>query len=514
MPELTPDRRREFLAIAGLFAVGLILRIVRLDVLPNGLFCDEASAGYDAYALLQTGQDQFGAPWPLFARSFGDYDEASYRYLAMPFVALLGLNELATRMPAALIGALTIPAMWLTARQLWGRTAGLVAALLLTLSPWHVQFSRIAFRGILLPFCLLVGVASWLHARRDGRFLWLAALALSAGLWTYSPARMLVPTLTLVLFGLFAGEFWPHARRHLLGGALLFGVVLAILSSHWLSPEGRARSAFLLAPRDTWLANLWSYFSPQFLLLNGDPNPRHHVAQGGQLDPVVALLALVGLAVGLWKRQRADWLLPAWLLLAAIPAALTEPAHALRDIGALPAWILLAARGATHVLEQAQLRLPRPNAAAIALTLALLMSAGVPLARYFGDYGAESSPHWQFGYRQALELARQRHPPCLVLSDHLFLPHIFALFYYRLPPAAYQAHPVQTVRQGSWIVTDWALGQLSVENTRKASARPEQQRCTFIVAPRDEARLDPAVRTHVERVVAPDGTLVMLVAGQ
>ena len=75
-------RSRELLAIAGLFAFGLILRIVRLDVLPNGLFCDEASAGYDAYALLQTGKDQFGASWPLFARSFGDYDEASYRYLA------------------------------------------------------------------------------------------------------------------------------------------------------------------------------------------------------------------------------------------------------------------------------------------------------------------------------------------------------------------------------------------------------------------------------------------------
>ena len=51
-------------------------------------------------------------------------------------------NEISYRLPAALLGTLTIPLLFLFARTLVGNTTALVAALLLALSEWHIITSR------------------------------------------------------------------------------------------------------------------------------------------------------------------------------------------------------------------------------------------------------------------------------------------------------------------------------------------------------------------------------------
>lgn len=96
------------LPLIGIVFLATCLRLPQLDQVPNGFYSDEAAIGYDAYSILKTGRDHWGEHLPLFARSFGDYDEATYRYLVVPSVWLFGLNEFATRLPAALIGIGTI----------------------------------------------------------------------------------------------------------------------------------------------------------------------------------------------------------------------------------------------------------------------------------------------------------------------------------------------------------------------------------------------------------------------
>ena len=93
-PSLATGRHRLFL-FAILLIAGL-LGVPFLETLPNGFHADEASIGYDAFSILKTSRDQYGGFLPLFSRSFGDYDEALYRFLTVPFISIFGLNEFAT----------------------------------------------------------------------------------------------------------------------------------------------------------------------------------------------------------------------------------------------------------------------------------------------------------------------------------------------------------------------------------------------------------------------------------
>ena len=71
-------------------ALGAALYIFRCDKNPAGFYIDESSIAYNAYTISQTGQDEFGKPWPLFFRAFGDYKNPTYIYLLALFFKLTG----------------------------------------------------------------------------------------------------------------------------------------------------------------------------------------------------------------------------------------------------------------------------------------------------------------------------------------------------------------------------------------------------------------------------------------
>src|SRR4051812_29445262 len=52
-------------------ALSTFLRFYRFPSLPTGLLQDEASAGYETYALLLRGTDRWGNPWPVYFPSWG-----------------------------------------------------------------------------------------------------------------------------------------------------------------------------------------------------------------------------------------------------------------------------------------------------------------------------------------------------------------------------------------------------------------------------------------------------------
>src|SRR3989338_4060059 len=99
---------KRILLIAAIFLLALALRTVNLGDHPPGLTWDEAGLGYNAYSILKTGRDEFGVPFPLIFKSFGDYKPGIYIYLIVPFIALFGLTELAVRLPSAILGSLAV----------------------------------------------------------------------------------------------------------------------------------------------------------------------------------------------------------------------------------------------------------------------------------------------------------------------------------------------------------------------------------------------------------------------
>ena len=111
-------KKAQFLVLFLILILGFFLRVVNLDKVPNGFFCDEASIGYNAYSLLKSGRDEFGKSWPLFFRAFGEYKNPIQIYSTIPFVALFGLNEGSVRLVSAIYGTLTILAVYFLVKEL------------------------------------------------------------------------------------------------------------------------------------------------------------------------------------------------------------------------------------------------------------------------------------------------------------------------------------------------------------------------------------------------------------
>ena len=130
---------------------------------------------------------------------------------------------------AAVIGVATVAATFALARSLYGRTAGLYAALLLAVMPYHVVVSRQVLLDGLMTLCATVALCCVVRYVESGRMIWL-----SAGGGMMGAAIITKETSVILLGGLYAFFALTPGRlriRHLLLASLVMadagGVVAA-----------------------------------------------------------------------------------------------------------------------------------------------------------------------------------------------------------------------------------------------------------------------------------------------
>jgi hypothetical protein len=311
-----------------------------------------------------------------------------------------------------------------------------------------------------------------------------------------------------MLFVLYRAELFERSRAAIASGAVLLATLL-LIAPFWLSEAGMARASAAAVPDlASFAGNYLSYFSPRFLFFHGDWNLRHSAVGYGVLLRVEILTTSAGLFFIARRRRREDLLLLAWLALFPIAASLTEPRHALRSLVGVPALALLSGVGGVSLcrsLPSSSLR----RVAAVALAVLWLVSSAGFLRHYFVDYPRYSAPYWQHGMAEALRVSRLSGASCVVISDRAHLPHIFHLFYNRVPPAIYQAAPVEGLRQNHWVVRDYSLGDFHVASLPEATRRMPD--CVFIAVGADDMDrvAEPA---EVLRVIAdPEGVPLVTV---
>lgn len=404
----------EKLLLGGILGFAFLLRIWSLSSYPAGFNADEASFGYDAYSLLKTGKDQWGEPWPLTLRSFGDFKLALYTYLAIPSVAVFGLNEFAVRLPNAILGSLAVLVTFLLVRQLRLRSkleigkclpaegsaqAGkleILAALLLAISPWHVSLSRGAFEANLTTFFTPLGVWCFLNGIKDPRWMLFAAIAFGLNLFSYHSARLFTPLLLLVLI-------WT-AKRELAGGdtpirmgvshyrwpILIFSLFVLLAAYTVFTGAGtRGADIAIFNPTDNWSAvsdrryeavlqglpdniarvfsnkviyttgqllnNYLSYFSPQFLFAQGVGEATYGLIPGqGMLYLAEIPLILFAIWFFAKKPSKEMGFILLWIALAPIPAALTKGVGLAgnRTATMMPAIQILSAYGGIILFQE------------------------------------------------------------------------------------------------------------------------------------------------------------------
>lgn len=358
--------------------IAFVVRIYSLGNIPVGIHGDEASIGYNAYSLLKTGKDQNGNVLPLVIDQFGDYRPAGYHYLDIPFVALLGLNEWALRLPSALFGIGMVALIYFLALELFNnKRIAFLSSLFLAISPWHVIVSRSTSEGVVAAFLIMLGLYALMRNYKVISFF-----SLTGSFLFYHSARLFVPLmLSIVFIALFRNRL-RHSRRSLI---LLIIAVFCSLASILIITKGAARPSSIsifnipggdrqitqqigedgtqkpmitrflhnkvLFYSNLFMYNYFQHLSGSFLFASTGKPVRYDVPWSSVLYLADLPLLVFGLSVlisdGIRKKSF-KYLFPIfWLILGALPAGLTyeDIPNVQRASLMIPAFVLISAVG-------------------------------------------------------------------------------------------------------------------------------------------------------------------------
>jgi len=464
--------------------LAIFLRVINLSWVPNGFYCDEASIGYNAYSILQTGKDEHGEILPLYFKAFGEYKNPVYIYTVIPFIKIFGLNEFAVRFTSAMFGVLTVYFTYLVAKQLFNKTVGLIAALLLTISPWHLQFSRIAFEAISLPCFFTISFYFLLKGLNKGRYLFYSAILFALTFYTYAPAKVFVP---LFLAGFFALNFRGllQFKREFVLSLLIGLLILAPLLILTFKGEGQSRfniiSIFtehsLGMTRDgilndkywapsffkslvnnkiflisySFIRNYLLHVSPDFLFFKGDLNSRHNIGAIGQLYRFECILLVIGLIFIFVKRRKEYLILAWWFFMFPVSSSLTYESipHAVRTICGLPVFQIIAAvsidslYGYFKQIDKSRFQYREYItyviiSISIAFLVLVVFNIRYYFARYYKVYSSVFYGSFDYGMKEIIQSTENLRNIDFYSFSGMGNPYIFVLFYTGYNPAEWQ----------------------------------------------------------------------------
>lgn len=339
-------------------------------------------------------------------------------YVSWQYISTLifGANLFALRVVGAVVGTLTVWATYHLAALWYGRSLGLLAALVLATFAPHIHLSRL---GIINTPDALVGVlALWLLSRawKSGQSWALAGAALGATAYFHEGGRLLYPALILIwMVTCISG--WQARWRGLLTFAacalLTAAPVLITLAAGGLSLSPRLADAGVTG--EFWWAlftspvqdGLWTVYLRDLLT----PALLHYVSlpdssliyYGGQTALVLPYLVpffLLGIVALLLRlRQPPARLLLLWLLGTAIGNSLlgfTVNRYTARFLVAFPAIAMTLAMGLWSVLiliarpfEASMSSRTRRGVRLIATAVGIALALGQPIyyfAVHLPDY--------------------------------------------------------------------------------------------------------------------------------
>ena len=438
-------------AFAAVSLLLVLLHLVALDSSPPGLYNDEASIGYNAWAVAHYGIDEHGAHLPLFFEAFGEYKNPVYIYALAPFTWILPLTPYVVRLPAALFGLLTCAAAAMLAWQLTrSRLVALLSLATAGATPWLVQESRLGFEVI--SGVALLMVALWFLARAIDSdstrwFVW-AGVMLALSVFAYTTLRAFGLGMVAVLLLAF---LLPGAQRvtRWLWALLPMVAAYVVLLVYGLRTPGALTARYniigigfdnpgLPTLVSRFVANYVTYWDFPFLVTHGDPNIRHNTGFGGMLL-VASLPAMVLGAVICVRRLRSDRfcrVLVLGALLAPAPAALTAEGtpHSLRAALMLPFLLAFSVYGWQALAGVLSTR----RTVALALGAVVCVEAGGYFYDQYVEYPGRALSAFDSGEGPAIERAAQLaggHE--VLLSTSLDAPYIQALFYLKPDPHDY-----------------------------------------------------------------------------
>ena len=328
------------------------LRFYKLASIPPGLHPDEAANGLDIIGMIEKGKfaaiyDTNGPREALFM-----YFQGIFVWIGHTFhIAALNYTALSLRIAPAIIGIVTVWAIYLLGKELYNKNVGLIAAAALTVSAWHIQFSRNGFRAILAPLALTLLFYFFIKAYREGKLKYYIAtgVTFALGFYTYLSFRMAPLVLIALLIFILVKDkkFLSKNLKSIswMAGAFLVVMIPMFIHFYHVPADIAGRSSTSIfnkelnggSPAKTFLVGVEK--TALMFNVHGDENYRHNVSGTPMLDPIVGILFWIGVVIVLFGLNKIEnFLLLMWAGALAMPELLTAEGipHALRIVGIIP----------------------------------------------------------------------------------------------------------------------------------------------------------------------------------
>ncbi len=390
-----------FTILGIIILLAIIVRIYNIDSIPAGIYPDEANNGTNAYDAQLNGEYQWFYP-----------DNNGREGLYLNFMALLfkffDVSLLTLKLPSITMGVFTVIGVYFLSRELFisKPRLALIASHLTAVSFWAINFSRIAFRAIMMLPILTFSFYFIFRGIRTNKW-WdfaLAGFIFGLGFHTYIAFRI-APALLIVLLVLFLMQYgFKFIKDYWLSGVIFITFMLLsafpMLYTFHTHPEflnSRTGDVSVFATNENGLVPVLTETVTTSLLkfnVYGDQNWRHGYPPYSTLEPFVGIMFLGGILLStiifllyfyrrLSKKIRnrklvTHGLLIAWFFAFLAPEFLTTEGlpHSLRSIGVLPIVYIFAAFFINFIIERAEKHSYKIYFTTSILMLTLLLLSG------------------------------------------------------------------------------------------------------------------------------------------
>ncbi len=496
------NKKTTLILLFLIIILGCFLRFYKLGSIPPGPEWDEASVGYNAYSIAQTGRDEWGNKLPLIFPAFGDYKNPLYIYLTAGVVKLFGLNITTTRFINTLTGSLLILVWFFIADLIFkNKKISLLTAFLLAVSPFGIFYSRIAGDGMMLSVFLIgAGFLAELYFLKTKRLLLfiISILLLILSMFSYNLARIVSPLLMITIFIINFISVKTNRRWFVIPLTICLLSLFVIYKQSAISISSRLQYVGIFGQKKgvvlqinefrdhdknnllsrifhnkvtffgvTLSSNYLAMFSSDFLV-----NFKHQTDVSESFWPplhlillpfyYLGLILLIGKITGARnRRERLTYLLLlALILVAPIPSAITEGGSGKRDLAALGTWEILSAYAAVYLLGRKKL-----SATIVIIILAVNLYAYFKFFYY--TYPRDYGQIYAARENKICQLEKQNYSR----FDYFIVPrkidnvsYIFPLFCQQYSPSKYWQERQFTTKD-SWFIVNRFDKYLFVDDT-------------------------------------------------
>ena len=448
--------------------IGLFFHFFKINQVPPCLNADELAFSYNSYSLLKTGKDEFGKILPLRLTSFGDYKLPLLSYLNIPLIMIFGLEKATSlKLVNGFILILYPFILYLFVNQLFSSfQIALLSTFLFSIS-WIVHsFSRQLHEALLTSFLLVIVSYFFLInlKKRKIVFEFLFNLFLLLSLFSYHSSRifglfflfleiillikkkisfrfLIITLITIVLFSITDFIYKPTRVNNL----LFFnnqGFVNKINESIKNGGSRILYNKLSIGIKEVAFEYL-KYFSPQFLVVEGDLNLRFGNSGMSPLNLIEYFFFFIGIYYLFHKKEKHRFFLVSLLLISPLPGALSWAGLSVsRTFFIFIVLIIIGSYGWVNFWRQNSLNNFNFNLIKIVIVAVFIFFSILNWDYYLNQYPKSwlNQQAWQCGYKELVNYVKINYHRFdkFYITKESGPPYIFFLYYLKYPPEKFQ----------------------------------------------------------------------------